>query len=313
MIYGNDEHAKTEISAAEQSIGGLPQDSTERKDKIAKMQTALADLKEKFKKIVKADKAAEVLILPASAADGSLAAPVLSKDTAYAVDNSSKVILKVNLTSKDIKRISLPETAGTIVAGTEGATSILFASKTGRLYALKKADDSVEAMPWSHSKSSSTADVVLYASRLYSLDTDKNQVWRSQISGGSVGGEAAYIKAANTDIRDAVALAIDSNVYVLKNNGTLIRFLSGGQEGFGLAAIDPTLKAASGIWTDSSAQNIYVTDPADKRLLVFDKNGLLKAQIVSSQFRIPRDVSADEGNKRAVVVDGNRLLLVPLP
>jgi hypothetical protein len=110
-----------------------------------------------------------------------------------------------------------------------------------------------------------------------------------------------------------VAMAIDSSVYILKNDGSLTRFLSGGQEGFSLTAIDPPLRAGSGIWTEADAERVIITDPADKRILIFDKSGALKSQVVSSQFRAPRDVDADEAAKRMVVVDSNRLLLVPLP
>jgi hypothetical protein len=111
----------------------------------------------------------------------------------------------------------------------------------------------------------------------------------------------------------AVGLAIDSNVYVLKSNGQLLSFLSGGQISLNLSQVDPPIRAASGIWTDADATSIYVSDLADKRLLIFDKNGTLRSQLTSPQFSQLRSVSVDETNKRAVVIDNNRLLLVPLP
>lgn len=177
---------------------------------------------------------------------------------------------------------------------------------------MSKADSKLQSMVWQHTHSSSTQDVVLYASKLYSLDPEHNQVWRTQNASGGFSNESAYIKATDATLQDAVSLAIDSNVYILKSNGTLIRFLSGGQEGFGLVTIDPPLRAASSVWTDVDSQFIYITDPADKRVLVYDKNGALKAQITSSQIKAPRDISVDEPNKRLVVTDSNRLLLIPL-
>jgi DNA-binding beta-propeller fold protein YncE len=108
-------------------------------------------------------------------------------------------------------------------------------------------------------------------------------------------------------------MAIDSNVYVLKGNGTLVRFLSGGQEGFALAPIDPPLTNATGLFTDIDTTSIYIADPTGKRVLVFDKTGSLKSQITAPEFNAPSDISVDEANKRMIVTDGNRLLLVPLP
>ncbi|MFH1621339.1 MAG: hypothetical protein ABIB04_04630 [Patescibacteria group bacterium] len=313
LIYGNEIHAKQELAQAEDIINKLPSDNSDRKEKIDKLNTELDGMKEKLKKIVKLDNVTELSSLSPTATEGSLTAPVISKDYAYAVDNSAKVILKIKMSTKETEKISLPDNTEDIVSSYEGSTTILFATRTGKLFALKKADGSVDQMTWSHTNISNIADIVLYASKIYSLDPDNNQIWRSQVSGGSVSQEAAYVKAASTELKDAVSLAVDSSVYVLKKDGVLIRFMSGGQEGFSLATIDPIIRAASAVWTDANTENLYITDPADRRILIFDKNGLLKAQLVSTQFNALRDIISDEINKRAIVIDGNRLLLVPLP
>ena len=312
LIYGNEAQARKELATADDILKTLPTDNPDREAKIAKLKQVLSDLHEKLKRVVNIDGVTELASLGPSVPEGSLSAVALVKDTAYAVDASGSVVLKINLSTKETTRIPLPAGASNIVSAAEGTTSILFATKDGKLFALGKSDDSISAMPWNHAKSSSTVDIVLYASKVYSLDPQNSQVWRSQNSGSGFGGEASYIKASNASLDTAVSLAIDSNVYVLKNDGTLLRFLSGGQEGFALGAIDPVLRAASGIWADVDSSYIYITDPADRRILVFDKNGALKAQLTSPQILSPRDISVDEANKRAIVLDGNRLLLMPL-
>jgi hypothetical protein len=237
----------------------------------------------------------------------------LAKDTVYAVDQSSQEIIKLDLTTREIKRIQLPPVGGQIVAANEGNDSILFTTSEGKLVALNKSTDLAKAMAWQHSNDSLTQDVALYANRLYRLDPQNNQIWRASNTGGAFGGETTYIKAADVSITGAVSLAIDSNVYVLKNDGQLLQFLSGGQVSFGLASIDPPLRAASALWTSTDSQFLIITDPADKRLLIYEKNGSLKAQYVSSQFLELRDVVSDDSGKRIIAIDGNRLLLVPLP
>ncbi|MFZ2803682.1 MAG: hypothetical protein WA001_00505, partial [Patescibacteria group bacterium] len=310
LIYGNETRAQSEIDTAEKAIASLPTNTPDRKTKITGLQGSLDTLKQKLKKVVTDENVTELTSLPPTAADGSLVAPVLSKGAAYVVDEADSQILKIDLTSKDVTRVPLPSGTAPIVSATEGTTSILFATKDDKLLALNKTDGTLQAMKWTHTQSSSTVAVVLYASKLYSLDPSQNQIWRTTNASGGFGAESAYIKAANTSLTGAVGLAIDSNVYVLKNDGTLLRFLSGGQEGFGLAAVDPPLQAASSIFTDANSTYIYITDPAQKRVLMFDKDGNLKAQIESSQFSVPRNVEVDEANKQMLLIDGNRLLLV---
>jgi len=314
LVYGNETRARQEIDQARSMTSKLPTDSTDRKTKMDKLTKDLNDLQERLKKVVNVENVLELTALPAAAEPGSLVAPVLVKDTAYVVDQSSKNVLKISISTKETKQIPLPAgTSGTIVSGTEGKDSILFATSDGKLLALNKGTDLIKPMPWSHAKSSSTTDIVLYNSKIYSLDAGSSQIWRFTQSGSGFGAESAYIKAASTQINDAVAIAIDSNVYVLRSNGTITEFLTGGQVSFGLYPIDPPLRAASNIWTGVDSTVLYITDPADKRLLIFDKSGTLKEQMTSNQFHELRDLSVDEPNKHMIVTDGNRLLLVPLP
>ncbi len=80
-----------------------------------------------------------------------------------------------------------------------------------------------------------------------------------------------------------------------------------------LGTVDPALRSISALWTDTDDARLMVTDPAEKRLLLFDKNGLLTAQLTSNEFGTLRDVSSRLNAKQALVVSDNRLLLVPLP
>jgi hypothetical protein len=311
LVYANDARARKEIETAEQLLASLNLADPENKEKVEKLRGDLTQLREKLRKIVVSDPITELHAL-AGAPDGSLVAPVLSKDTAYVVDNASKKIVKIDVNDKTKKEIALPAGAEPIVAGSLGSKSVVFTTRTGKFYAINTQTDEVTALS-SQPKSSSTTDLVLYGGRAYSLDGPNGQIWRAQSGSAGFGAETSYIKATNIPLTNSVGLAIDSNVYVLKADGTLARFLSGGQEGFSLAPVDPAVRAASGIWTNADAQRIAITDPAGKRILIFNKDGTLKAQLTSNQFSSPRDVDGDEATKRLLVIDGTRLLLIPLP
>ena len=311
LVYGNDVRAKSEIAISEQDIKSLPTDTPDRKGKIDKLTSDLLGLHDKLKKIVKQENVTE--LTTTTGADNSLAAPVLIGDNAYAADNTVNAIMKISVTSKASKQIPYPTGFGKVISGTENKDNIVFTTAEGKLFAVNKTSDAVTTLSWKFSKTSSTKDIMVYGSKLYSLDPSKNQIWRSNAVAGGFGSESAYIKATSAPLSDAISMAIDSNVYVLKDDGTVLKFLSGGQEGFALATIDPPLRAAGGIWTVSNGSTIVVTDPAEKRIVTFDKNGNLTAQIQSSHFTSPRDIAADETNKRMIVTDSNRLLLVPMP
>ena len=107
---------------------------------------------------------------------------------------------------------------------------------------------------------------------------------RSNSINNGFGTPTSYIKASNVPLTGSVSLSIDSNVYVLKPDGVLARFLSGGQDGFKLDTIDPPLRAASGMWTNQDSDYIAISDPAGKRVVIYKKDGSLKAQLTSEKF-----------------------------
>lgn len=310
LVYANDSRARKEIETAEKLLNELDVTDSKNKEQVDSLQADITQLRERLRKIITAQpvELASLTGVP----NGSLAAPVLYKNNAFVVDNSGKKILKIDLSTKTTKAISLPTETEDIVAGSIGKQSIAFTTKNGKFYALDLQSDTVTALS-SQPRASSTTDLILYAGKAYSLDGPNGQIWRAQSGATGFGAGQPYIKASTLNLNNSVGLAIDSNVYVIKADGTLARFLSGGQEGFTLSTIDPQLRAASGIWTVADGTRIVITDPAEKRVVVFNKDGTLKAQIVSKDFTGPRDVDGDETNKRLLVIDGTRLLLVPLP
>lgn len=311
IIYGNDDRATQEIAAAQQGASSLDISTPTRKSSVDKINKDIADVRERLRKVTPVTPT--LLAELTNAADGSLTAPVLVKNVAYAADNATHAILKISIADKSLKRIPLPAGVDTIVAGSLGKQSVVFMAANHKLYAVDTTSDAVVPLSSSSSTTAGSTDLTLYGGRAYFLDGPAGQVWRASSQSGGFGTASAYIKAANIDLQGSVAVAIDSNVYVLKADGTLVRFLSGGQEGFTLATIDPPLRAASGLWTNSDATRIAVTDPAGKRVLLFTKEGKLSAQLTSSDFTGPRDVDGDELNKRLLVVDGTKLFLVSMP
>ncbi len=312
-IYGNDARAQKALDSAERSLSALPNNTSVRHTRVTKLVRELNEIKERLKKVVKTEQVTELVTLSPTAPEGSLLAPILTPETAYAVDNAAGAWLKISLNTKELKRIPLPKEVGLVVSVTAGKNLIILASANGKLFAFNKSDDSFQAMTWTHVKSSSTADIVLYASKLYSLDPTRSQVWRYQKSGSGFDRQTAYIKAPSVVLHNAVALAVDSSVYILKRDGIILRFLSGVVENFALSQTNPPLRSASGLWTELDSKYMILVDPSEKRILMFEKNGDLKTQIISSRLIAPRDVVADEKNKRILVIDSNRLLLLPMP
>lgn len=311
LIYGNDERAKQEIDNAINLLSSLNVKKSDNKNRVETMKGEIEKLQERLRKITVLDQVKELAALQ-NAASGALTAPVLDGNTAYAVDNAARTIIKIKLDDGSDRRITLPAEADPIVAASASRNSVIFTTAKGKMYGLNKDTNALTPLSFPSNNETFT-DFVFYANRAYILDGTNGQVWRASNLGNGFGGAQGYIKASDVSLTGAVSLAIDGGVFVLKPEGSLSRFFSGGQESFSLNAIDPPLQAASAVWTEAEIEYLVISDPAEKRLVVFNKDGTLRAQLKSDKFSAPRDITSDEQGKNLLIVDDTRLLLVSLP
>ncbi|MCR4278923.1 MAG: hypothetical protein NUV81_03420 [bacterium] len=311
LIYANDARAITHLQDAESILASLTTDTTDHTERLKTLHDEINGLHERLRKVRVAENVVELARLD-NVEDGSLQAVALSGDTAYVVDRTLGELIKIDLVNTTQKRIQLPEGANRITTASVGDRSIVFATDSGTLYSVNIQTDTVQKLSFTP-PSDQLSDIVVYSGRLYVLDGVGGQIWKSNAITGGFGTGSPYIKASNISLEGAVSVAIDSNVYVLKSDGTVARYLSGGQEGFSISAVDPEFKSASSIWADVDSTKIVITDPDEKRILIFNKDGSLSSQVTSDEFHALRDIAVDETAKRMIVIDGTRLLLVPMP
>jgi hypothetical protein len=313
-VYSEDK-ARASLADADKTLQTLDVSTPDRKKAVDGLHKDSADLREKLRRITQVNAPAQLYGLSPDIADGALASPILFKNMLVVADRSGRQLTVINPSDKQVKQIALPADAAnariTSIAG--GKESVIIALDNGKLLGADITKGDVSALKISSDKAKAMTDIITYANRLYRLDADSGQIWRYPSVSGGFGSEQAYLQAVNTNLNDAVSLAIDSNVYVLKSNGQVARFLSGGQDGFALPAIDPPLQNGAAIWTVADGKYIAIADPQGKRVALFTKDGHLVAQYTSPVFKGPSDVVADEAAKKLYVVDANNIYQLDLP
>jgi outer membrane protein assembly factor BamB len=312
LLYAKDAQAQAKINEANEIIAALDIGNGDRATRVQAVITDFDQLKNRLRKVIAITGISELYSLPVTAQDGMLSAPVLTADKAYVADNQNRKLIVINLASKEKKEVSLPDPAGRIVSGAIGDKSVVFMDNNGKFYAVDIANDAFTPLN-SFTGSESINDLVLYNKRAYVLDADAGQIHRLNAVSAGFSGATAYLSEGDEVLKNAVSFAIDSNVYAAKSDGTIIKYLSGQRQAFGLGTVDPAVRSVSAIWTETDDARLLVTDPGEKRLLIFDKNGLLTSQLTSNEFGILRDITSRLSAKQALLISDNRLLLVPLP
>ncbi|TSC84983.1 MAG: Uncharacterized protein G01um101413_367 [Parcubacteria group bacterium Gr01-1014_13] len=156
------------------------------------------------------------------------------------------------------------------------------------------------------------SSVSVYNRRLYTIDIENNQIYKHDAikTGFSTGKE--WTKNNTSDIKTGVDLAVDGDVFVLGNNGSIYKFSNGIVQPFAISGLEPELKSADKIWTYNDLNYIYILDTAGKRIIVLDKTGQLKKQITATEFSNPTGMIIDEEKSTAYILDSNKLYQISL-
>ncbi|GIW05906.1 MAG: hypothetical protein KatS3mg060_0711 [Dehalococcoidia bacterium] len=151
-----------------------------------------------------------------------------------------------------------------------------------------------------------------YVGNLYVLDPKANQVWRYLPNWSGYDTEMKGM-LEGAQIGDARDFTIDGNIYILTESGKIWKFVEGVGTEFDLRALDKPLNKPTAIVTGATARGIYVADPNNQRIVVFDKEGRFQRQLVSESFHGLTALAVDEALGKFWFIAGKKLYWAPLP
>jgi hypothetical protein len=159
-----------------------------------------------------------------------------------------------------------------------------------------------------------------YQGRFYLLDPIRNQIWRYAPEGDSYPypPEPYFSSSPAKHLSSAVDMAINGSVYVLYEDGTLLRFDGGEGQRLDPEGMAGDLSEATAIALDPSGMTgwVYVADPGGGRVVVLAADGAFVADY-RMQEEVPLDrlsaLAVDETAGRLYFVSGQYLYSAPLP
>jgi hypothetical protein len=139
---------------------------------------------------------------------------------------------------------------------------------------------------------------------LYVLDPAAGQIFKHRYSSSGYGAGSPWLEGA-ADIGDAVDMAIDGSIYILKSNGEVQQFYTGIKQNWSVDAVDPPLSDPKKIWTHEDIDFIYILEPTNKRVVVTDKDGDLKKQYILNDAEGIKDFYIDRSARKIWLLANN--------
>jgi hypothetical protein len=158
----------------------------------------------------------------------------------------------------------------------------------------------------------SLKQAISYQGNLYILDTEGDQVWRYYPAGAGYDSEMKPM-LESASLKDVTNFAVDGDIYLLTSAGKIQKYVGGAAVDFKMAGLDTPIGKGAALHTTRDTKFVYVADRANGRVVAFDKNGTLKAQLVDERFRNVSVIAADEKAKLLLFVAGSQVFTAPLP
>lgn len=185
------------------------------------------------------------------------------------------------LGGKPEKVATLPKNKGNFILGTNLGTTLYFYTNSQNLFEFNPSTDKLTQAQIENDARWETANAISsYVGSIYLLDGVLGQIYKHSSTNQTFQKGEEYTSSTK-NLKDSVSLAIDGSIYVLKNDGSVLKFQRSKLQDFSLSKI-PTpwdkITEPLKIYTDSDTPSIYILDSGQKRILEFDKDGVFIRQ-----------------------------------
>jgi len=315
LIYNNTEQARQLVSEAKTALNEASKTEYYKAD-IASLLASLQGIQDKMEKI-------ERIQNPNTIGDFASVAPNLktpgmaSIDNAvYAFDPTNNSIYKYDIEKKEAKVVSQKsegigyfQTAVPIIAD----KMILFSTDTPgmALFDTKRSELMKQEIKYPEGVKT-VAAMGVFGSRMYILSPENKMVYGfSKTLAGYEGGNA-WLKDTKIPIEKVVAMGIDGYIYLLTNDGKIYKLLKGAPVDFKQADLAEPMKNPTRLIASETIKHLYILDPAQKRVVVYDTTGNLTKQYVFPNAKGLSDIAVTGKEDTLVVLDQTKIYSVPL-
>ena len=119
------------------------------------------------------------------------------------------------------------------------------------------------------------------------LDSDVGKIWKYTLSDSTYSAATSYVVKTAISLSNSVDLAIDGDVYVLKNDGTIVKISKGAENTNYAISAPPTpedkISSPKKILTSVDSGSLYIFDKEANRILEYTKAGGYKRQFVADK------------------------------
>lgn len=150
-----------------------------------------------------------------------------------------------------------------------------------------------------------------YNTNIYVLSAADNQIYKHIKTSGGYGQKAAYLaKTETVDFSRAVDLAIDSDVYVLSNDGSVQKFTSGAKEDYALKGTPGEIARLTKVFADNGVKGQYLA--GSNKVVKIDENQNFVAQYISDSVKNVKGILVDDSKNTIYALSDGKVFSIEI-
>lgn len=314
LIQGEKAAAKESLAGATEALN-IIFSSSEDRDRRAEALTVQAQVEELRDQIENVTKITPDVLANIQAKNPSFEAQgiVASNGNIYAYDNRNLHKTVRNIVEQEV----LLSEKETIIAGSARPEQNTLVFLTDGPRVIEYSDGVINPMATEDTAWKRGIDIKNFSSRFtYILDPVENQIWKYSRQRSNYSAGSPYNNGA--DLSQAVSMVIDGAIYILSEDGSIQKLFRGELADYDFQNVPevPFQGKDLRIFTTVDLSFLYVLDPANSRILIFDKGDRFATYKRQVEFNIPDgkvvDLIIDNAGQKATISTQNKIYEINL-
>lgn len=152
-----------------------------------------------------------------------------------------------------------------------------------------------------------------YDRYVYVVNSEKRNIYRYAQTEDGYSDPVGWMKSATgITYEDLRSMAVDGDVWLTTSDGQIKKFTSGREETLELRGLDVPFTKDIYLYTSEELQNVYVLDPSNNRVVIFDKSGNFVKELKSVSLASANGITVSESLAKIFVSSGSIIYQVDL-
>ena len=275
LIYQDEEKANNLLNQALEILNTLPQDDEKWQKQFKIQQQEIIKLINKVNNIFEVRP--EILVNLSTINIGGIKEMVKNSDQLYVLAANGN-IYKILPQEKSFSLFFEKDNLKTL-ASWEGDSFILF-SQDGKFYFKNKQEEKM--LNISLPADSQVNDIEVYANKIYVLG--KTMIYKISRPLSATPRVINWYQDKEDLIKAAKQMIIDGYIWLINEQGKIVKLFKGKKVDFELTKLDKDLGAHLRIYTELDWNLLYILDRQNGRLLLTNKDGLVEKQFIAQSL-----------------------------